>query len=55
MSKTHFPTYSHAYIPAIKEARYIRWSNDKLRTNIKVMKMKIDDLKIQLRKSGGHP
>lgn len=42
-------------VPTIKEARYIRWINDRLRTNIKVMKRKIEDPEIQLSKSGGQP
>ena len=42
-------------VPAIKEARYIRWIKDRLRNNIRVMKRKIEDLEIQLSKSGGQP
>jgi len=42
-------------VHAIKEARYIRWINDRLRTNIRVMKRQIEDLNIQLSKSGGQP
>lgn len=42
-------------VPAIKEARYIRWINDILRTNIEVMKREIEDLEIQLSKSRGQP
>jgi len=40
---------------AIKEARYVRWINGRLRTNIREMKRQIEDLEIQLRKSRGQP
>lgn len=40
---------------AIKEARYIRRINGKLRNKIKMMKIQIEDMEIQMNKSGGQP
>jgi len=42
-------------VPAIKEARYIRKVNAKLRAGIRIMKRQIKDLKIQLNQPEGHP
>jgi len=42
-------------VHAIKEARYIRKVNAKLRAGIRIMKSQIEDLKIQLNQLEGHP
>ena len=42
-------------VPAIKEARYIKKVNTKLRAGIRIMKRQIEDLKIQLSQREGHP
>jgi len=42
-------------VPVIKGARYIRWNNNRLRTNISVMIRQIEHLNIQLSKPEGQP
>ena len=42
-------------VPKLSKERHIRWINNRLRPNIKVMKRQIEDLEIQLSKREGHP
>ena len=42
-------------VPAIKEAKYIRKINTRLRVGIRIMKRQIEDLKIQQNQRKGHP